>query len=336
MPNGIYLRRIYNQIIIYSTMMIQTYAFQIISFFQVINLRAGFIILLMLIFLLGLGVFFLYKSSKLKGKLVVVSLISLFASVIYLFNLGPFSSSKLNSSYDSFYDYIFLNERFYDSELLSKVWIHRVNHPEKLKELVDLNKNSEIDVVIKENKAGIQLLVGHEVNADDNIPLASFLNIVKGHHNIKMWLDLKNVTPNNQDMFLNTFAKLMEESNLVKSQFIMESTSLEVAKFFMNKGYLASFYIWVPDIKNKSEQQKEKILNELTPKIKTSGITRLSFDYELIPAANKVYKSILPNLKFLSWDTSKRIDRDLDYAIDQVSNPQVDVFLIKYKTEYDR
>lgn len=333
----IYLRRIYNQIIIiFCTMMIQTYGFQSLGFFQVINLRVGFIMLLMLVFLLGLGVVYLYKSSKLKGKLVVGSFIFLLASVIYLFNLGPFSSSKLNSSYDSFYDYIFLNERLYDTELLSKIWIHRVNHPKKLEELIDLNKNSEIDVVIKESKTGFQLLVGHEVDAEDNIPLASFLKRVKGHHNIKMWLDLKNVTPNNKDLFLNAFTSLMEENALTKSQFIMESTSLEVAKFFMDKGYLASFYIWIPDIKNKSEEQKEELLKELTPAIKASHITRLSFDYALIPAASKVYTSELPDVKFLSWDTSKRIDRDLDYSVNQVSNPQIDVFLVKYKTEYDR
>lgn len=220
-----------------------------------------------------------------------------------------------------------------DPQDLSKIWIHRVNHPKKLELLVKQNKNVETDVILTPNNT---ILVGHDVNDSDNIPFTSYLDVVKGNKDVKFWLDTKNVVPSNQEIFVDTLTNIIHRYQLKQEQFLIESTNLEIAKYFSKRGYLSSFYIWIPDIKNKNEDKKEAILTDLKPRIKASKVTRLSFDYSLMPTVKRVFKTELPNVKYLSWNTSKEYDTDLNYAVGQVKDTLVDIFLIKYKTDYDR
>lgn len=223
-----------------------------------------------------------------------------------------------------------------ESQDLSNIWVHRVNHTEKLRYLRSMQKNVEVDVVIHQVKDTFDVLVGHDVGDPDNFPLADYLKVLKGKHPIKLWLDIKNVNHQNINLFLDHLEGLIKENELSKEQFLLESTNLDLATSFMKAGYLASYYIWVPDVEKKTEAEKEEALKPLLAKIKQSKITRLSFDHELISAATNVFGKELPKVKFLSWNARKYFKTDLVYAFNQAQNPLVDVFLIKFKTEYDR
>lgn len=234
------------------------------------------------------------------------------------------------------YNHLLNNKRLIEQKDLSKIWVHRVNDLQKLQLLRRMHKNVEVDIIVQQNNDEVQLLVGHDVNDPENFPLSSYLKVLKGKQPIKLWLDIKNVTLENQNLFLQKLESLIKENELNKNQFLLESTNLNIAQNYMEAGYLSSYYIWIPDFENKTELEKQNALSQLLPAIKQSKITRVSFDYELISAASEVYGKALPQIKFLSWNATKYFKTDLDYAFQQIEHPLIDVFLIKMTTGYDR
>lgn len=234
------------------------------------------------------------------------------------------------------YSHLLQDKILREKQELSKIWVHRVNDSKKLALMRSLYKNVEVDIVLEEVDEKLELRVGHDLGDPKNFPLGEYLGVLKNRKPIKLWLDVKNVTPSTLTLFLEKLDNLIKENKLSKDQFLLESTSLGVAKGFMEAGYLASFYIWVNEVETISEEKKETILRKLLPDIKHSGITRLSFDYNLVSAATNVFEPAIPNIKFLSWNATKYFKTDLPYAFKQAENPLIDVFLIKFRTEYDR
>lgn len=222
-------------------------------------------------------------------------------------------------------------------DFLERLWIHRVNSAEKLSRLQSIKKNVEVDLILEmDSNNSIQILVGHDQSDPTNFPISKYFEVIKNNKQIKLWLDLKNINSNNFDHFITRFEQLLLIYNLDKTQFILESVDINIAKQFKTNGYQSSFYIWVDNVHNLSEKEKEKKLLQLFSVVEESKLTRLSFDHNLILPAKNIFQEKLPYIKFYSWNTGKYYRKDQIYASQQLMDTLIDIFLVKYKTEFDR
>lgn len=102
-----------------------------------------------------------------------------------------------------------------------KLWLHRCNSMEKLREKIEDYPNVEIDVVYRDN--GI-FDVTHDADTTFKLPLDSFFNYMSksdGH----MWLDVKNLNGGNADEMLDDLDSLTSEYGIEKGQLIVESVT---------------------------------------------------------------------------------------------------------------
>ena len=115
-----------------------------------------------------------------------------------------------------------------------KLWLHRCNSMEKLREKIEDYPNVEIDVVYRDN--GI-FDVTHDADTTFKLPLDSFFNYMSksdGH----MWLDVKNLNGGNADEMLDDLDSLTSEYGIEKGQLIVESRDWRSLDAFTDEGYI--------------------------------------------------------------------------------------------------
>ena len=100
-----------------------------------------------------------------------------------------------------------------------KLWLHRCNSVEKYAEMHPRYPNVEVDVVYR---PGGYFDVTHDTTTTFGLPLDSLLaqNLMGGG---KLWLDIKNLTPQNQTAILSEVDSLCDDYHLTPDRLILES-----------------------------------------------------------------------------------------------------------------
>jgi hypothetical protein len=175
-----------------------------------------------------------------------------------------------------------------------KVWIHRVNSIEKLKEVAPNFKGVELDIVyLKDNNT---FDVNHPPTKSINLSLDKYLSSIKIGPENTFWLDFKNLSNANiKESFVRLEAILLK-LKLKRTQFIVESKRPDLLGLFSKKGYKTCYYF--PNNLNSSNhlslKNQIKDLKQLIDKNKTDFISA-NFDHY------KLLKEHFPNHKILIW-----------------------------------
>lgn len=175
-----------------------------------------------------------------------------------------------------------------------KIWIHRVNSIEKLKEVSSNYPGFELDVVFDNYSQVFD--VNHPPQKSINLSLKEYLNSTTLPLNNFIWIDFKNLNKNNFRNSVLKLNKICNELNIDKTKLIIESKSPEYLKKFNQKGFKTSFYLPrnLAGLNPKLRNKKIQLIQELTSKYKTTYLSTDKRDYKII-------KKKFPNHKLLIW-----------------------------------
>lgn len=193
--------------------------------------------------------------------------------------------------------YFVSNELFFLKTLFpEKIWIHRVNSIEKLKEVGNEFSGIELDVVWD----GTNFDVNHPPAASIGLKLDEYLGTHDDSRNTVIWLDFKNLNSFNESNSLKKLDSIINQSSFTKKSIIVESPNPEFLKEFSRNGFKTSYYL--PRNLNKlSKDSLDEVVNTLKNKVKDASINFLSFpieDYEVV-------KKNFGNRDLLIWELSK-------------------------------
>lgn len=212
-----------------------------------------------------------------------------------------------------------------------KLWLHRCNSMEKLREKIEDYPNVEIDVVYRDN--GI-FDVTHDADTTFKLPLDSFFNYMSksdGH----MWLDVKNLNGGNADEMLDDLDSLTSEYGIEKGQLIVESRDWRSLDAFTDEGYYTSMYVDFPKPSKLDEEEIDSCLDYLNMVARTGNVRALSFPgwwYD------DVSESVDADIDLLTWKhrTTQLELVCLPEGREMLDDERLKVVLVKSKGDFHR
>ena len=121
-------------------------------------------------------------------------------------------------------------------KIYSKVWAHRVNSLERYQYLRNSFSGFEVDVVFMGNHFD----VGHPPLQSINLSFEKYLKVA-GSGKKLFWLDLKNLSAQNEIAIINHLNKLDSLYN-IKSRIIIESNNIPSLSRISLNGYFTTYY----------------------------------------------------------------------------------------------
>lgn len=202
-----------------------------------------------------------------------------------------------------------------------KVWVHRANEMGKARALQYQYAGLEVDVFYDvEHKC---FMIKHDVNEEPLLSLNQWLDSLENRSRIGLWLDLKNLTPENKTDIAKELLHIKGQYRL-KGKIIVESMSYDCLKDIEKQGFDISYYI--PPFN--PEEEDSLLLVQMK-----DSITRVTSQYRMPTISGYYYqydfmKTNFPSLHKLLWyhpyDENVR-NRYIGIA---QSDPMVDVLLI--------
>lgn len=187
----------------------------------------------------------------------------------------------------------------------NRVIPHRVNSVAKLHEVWELGFRAfECDVRFGDNNSSIFYL-GHD-KTELGLPLTSFLRSIDYNKLTKIWLDFKNLSPENYNEALEQLEKLDEEFNLKEKVILESGTTHEFFKLFSELGWSTSYYMPTELVLNLNKENDtkglEKLGNTISQICSQNEISAISFDNRLYPFV-KTYmeKKLAQHIEYHSW-----------------------------------
>lgn len=204
-----------------------------------------------------------------------------------------------------------LEQRWAQSSMPTKVWLHRVDSPEKQVEFAQKYRSGiEMDLIFHEKEG--QFENSHDPESLSAHPLEKQfvtyrdLGIERG-----LWLDFKNLS------FANSVAALSELERLVaiispigtigkgekiRASIWVESRDWRPLQGFHEAGFKTSFYLPSYQTETMTTEQKDVARKEIMEAVESGVIDAISFPgstYEFIRSLN-----LPPTVSFLCWEDS--------------------------------
>ena len=155
-----------------------------------------------------------------------------------------------------------------------KVWLHRCNSMEKLHQMKGLYPNIEVDVVLRGNTFDVT----HDLDVSFGLDLEEYFAHFSKNDG-KMWLDVKNLTPENKDTMLAVLCSLVERYGVAKERLVVESARWQLLCDFTKAGFYTSMYVEY-DKPGKLSGVQVKECEETLREVARSGCVRaISFPY---------------------------------------------------------
>ncbi|MBU0486810.1 MAG: sulfatase-like hydrolase/transferase [Bacteroidetes bacterium] len=178
------------------------------------------------------------------------------------------------------------------SAKISKKWAHRVNSLERLKIIQGKFQGIELDIIYENGKLDVR----HPPAESIGLSLEEYFETVNDIGNHYFWLDLKNLTAENQAEVLGRL-DILSEKFRVKAQIILETTEPELIPKMQKEGYCTSYYL--PEIANLSNTERLAVVKIIEQNIATYNISTISQSIdnyklmsELFPKTNKLIWSL--------------------------------------------
>ncbi|MCO6494803.1 MAG: hypothetical protein J5I91_03860 [Bacteroidetes bacterium] len=217
-----------------------------------------------------------------------------------------------------------LIQKYYEKVIKDKIWVHRVNSIERLKETAPLYSGVEVDILYIPEKANFD--VSHPPAGSTGVTLYNFIksNPNKSTH---YWLDLKNLDSTVSAGALSRLLSICKDLSINKDFFIIESDNPKELKVFSDSGFKTSYYLHYPGLYTLSEAELLTQLSIIKGNMKyyTTYISSPFHDYEIL-------KQYFPEKEKLLWMAESKLkfrdelQKSL-YALKVASDPKVKVIL---------
>lgn len=175
-----------------------------------------------------------------------------------------------------------------------KIWVHRVNSIEKLKEVYSKFEGVELDVVFMKDKNVFD--VNHPPARSINLSLLEYLSSVQIDSAKRFWLDFKNLT---DSTMVSSYQKLDTICNIIninKDQLVVESKNPEFLNIFHKNGYKTSYYLPgnLYALQDTALEKEIQTVKDLSSANETTFLSANLDHYHLL-------KEHFPDRKMLTW-----------------------------------
>jgi glucan phosphoethanolaminetransferase (alkaline phosphatase superfamily) len=194
--------------------------------------------------------------------------------------------------------------RLAEAGLMERVLPHRVNSTGKLSQVVyDGFRALEVDVMHRSGPSSFE--VGHDEDHASRNELGAFLARIPARD--KIWLDVKNLTPEN---LADTRAELirLDERLGLKKVAIVESPETELLRSIAGDGFHTSFYVPTERVveleRAGSRDSLRAEARRIAERTRNGGIAALSFDARLYRFVKVYVEPLIPReVVYHTWDT---------------------------------
>ena len=177
----------------------------------------------------------------------------------------------------------------------NKDWIKAVNTPEKLDRVGTGASGIEMDIYFDSTTKVFS--VHHYLNAHFRYPLEELLNIYhKKDLTASIWLDFKNLSPQNQQDALKMLITLRDKYQL-KNKILVESAFPELLNAFVDQHFYTSYYTPYFNPYSLEKDSLKKIAQEIEDHLAKSKVQALSGYYFQLPFLHERF----PNYPILIW-----------------------------------
>ena len=201
------------------------------------------------------------------------------------------------------------NTRFLaKKERLNRIFPHRVNSLGKWAEAYFAGHRAfEIDLLIRENDEGTHFEVGHDENAMSGISLDSFLTAVNSTGILKIWLDMKNLNPDNLSKVLDRLIYLDGKFELKDKLIVESSIRSDAFRDISKAGFHTSYYL-PTGLQELNSKEMIARCGQIQQQIKLQDVSAISFDIALYPLVQKYIESgISSEIIYHTWDLSLQL-----------------------------
>lgn len=221
---------------------------------------------------------------------------------------------------------------------------HRVNSIGKLKDIWHSGFRAfEIDVLYRNNDLGF-FEVGHNIGEMSGISLEEFIKSVPIKEIKKIWLDLKNLTPQNYKNIKKRLEYLDKQFNF-KKKIIIELKPVENVFFELSKdGWHTSYYLPTKKIlklqKENKEQEMINLAMNICNQMSSQKLSAISFDVRIYKFAKNYLKPrFSSNIVFHTWDlSSKMFDKNIFLNLNKKQyyrDARIKTILLPYHSPYE-
>ena len=242
---------------------------------------------------------------------------------------------------DNFYYFETENiKKFKELNQSNRVYPHRINSLGKLNQILyDGCTSFELDLAFVSTKDSGYFEVGHEVGMFANMSFKEVLEATHGYEIERIWMDIKNLNPNNVDSVLTRLIELDQEFQLKSKAIVETSMTSTVFSIISNQDYNTSYYL-PTGIKDKSTDKQKKEAFKIANQIKLQKTKAVSFDYQLYPFVKEYLEPLIhDSIKYHTWfnitgfHDPKVVEKITNQ--DFYNDARIETILTKYYSDYE-
>lgn len=155
-----------------------------------------------------------------------------------------------------------------------KMWLHRCNSMEKLREKSASYPNVEVDLVFREDVGRFD--VTHDEEVSFGLTVDAYFAYME-HTEGRLWLDVKNLGRENRAAMLAELERLVTTYHIGRERLIVESAAWEDLELFTQNGYYTSFYVFYAKPSELSRRELEDCVASLQQIADSRCVCALSF-----------------------------------------------------------
>ena len=220
----------------------------------------------------------------------------------------------------------------YTENYRAKLWLHRCNSLEKLHEHAGRFEGVEVDLVYRDSTRLFD--VTHDTDVTFGLDIAPYFRHA-AESGTRLWLDLKNLTPQNAAAVERQLSLLCTDTGCDKSRFIVESRDADALAFLTARGYYTSYYVPHDKPSRLSSTRRDSCVAAVQAIAASGKVRAISFPgWWYAPLKGKIPDEV----DMLTW-----LHRSVELEVRLwpgylkiLEDPQIKVVLIKSKGKYHR
>lgn len=207
----------------------------------------------------------------------------------------------------------------------NKIWAHRVNSKEKLNSALKFFNGIELDLVYDSEKDLLD--VTHPPVPSINLSLQDYLSEISQNETPYIWLDIKNLSSENDQAVLEKLLVLFSEKKYPFEKILVESQSPETLPVFAQAGFKTSFYLPTGLLtRNTGDLEIEiKKIKEILAAQPSLSISSNYEDYEFM-------RTHFPNTNKYTWIINSVFTHGFSQPRKILRDTTVQAILITYKS----